>query len=241
MFVVVEVIRAGIVGDIQVGPAVVVVIAPDHAQAVVFVGVVDAGFLGNFFKRAIAAIVKQQVGFAQHAPRAALHRDSLEAAVLLIFAEVGQFVHVEMHVAGDEQVHMAVAVVVAPGRAGAESSRHHSCLIRDIFKLAVAQVVIQRIAAIASYVDIGQTIVVIVGDCDSHAPAFAGESGGLGDVGEFEAVVLVIERDQRIAALLVAIDGGSVHRDDVEFAVVVAIDQTRAPAHRFDDVALFGR
>ena len=60
-----------------------------------------------------------------------------------------------------------------------------------------------------------------------------------GDVGEFEIRVLMIERDHGIAALAVAIDGGTVHRDDVEFAVVIAVDQTGAAAHGFDDVFLF--
>ena len=51
----------------------------------------------------------------------------------------------------------------------------------------------------------------------------------------------MIERDHRVAALLVPVDGGSVHRDDVESAVIIAIDQARAAAHRFHDVALFWR
>ena len=43
VFVVIKVIRAGVVGYVQVGPAVVVVVAPDHAQAVVAVYVFHAG------------------------------------------------------------------------------------------------------------------------------------------------------------------------------------------------------
>src|SRR5580704_3610240 len=132
---------------------------------------------------------------------------------------------------------MSVAIVVSPGRAGAESSRSHTSFVCDVFKLAVAQVVIQRISTVARDIDIGQTIVVVIGDGYAHAPPFAGKSGGLRNVREFEAIVLVIERDHRIATLFVAVDSGSVHGDDVEPAVVVTIDQTRASAHRFDNVA----
>ena len=241
MLVVIEVVRAGIVGDVQIGPTVVIVIAPDRAQAVVFVGIVDACLFGNFFKRAVAAIVKEQVGFPEHAPGSALHRDSLEAAVLLVLAEVRQFIHVKVNVAGDEKIYVSVTIVVSPGRAGAEAARGHAGFIRDIFKLAVAQIVIQRVAAVAGHIDVGQTVVVVIGDRDAHAPAFAGQSGRLGDVSEFETIVLVIERDHGIAALLVAVDGRSVHRDDVEFAVIVAIDQAGAAAHRFDDVTFLWR
>ncbi len=65
------------------------------------------------------------------------------------------------------------------------------------------------------------------------------QTGSAGDVGEFEIRVLMVERDHGIAALAIAIDGRSVHRDDVELAVVVAVDQAGAAAHGFDDVFLF--
>jgi hypothetical protein len=50
----------------------------------------------------------------------------------------------------------------------------------------------------------------------------------------------MIERDHRVAALAVALHGGAVHGDDVELAVVVAIDQADASAHGFDDVLFVG-
>ena len=185
--------------------------------------------------------MKEQVRFAEHSPRTALHRDSLEAAVLLILPEVGEFVHVEVHVSRDEQINVAVSIVVGPSRAGAESSACHACFVCDIFEFAVAQVVIQGVSAEASYVNVGETVVVVISDGHAHAPPFAGQPGGLGDVSEFEAVVLVIKRDQGIATRLVAIDGRAVHRDDVESTVVITIDQTHTAAHRFDDVALVWR
>src|SRR5271154_5509777 len=128
---------------------------------------------------------------------------------------------------------MAVAIVVGPGSAGAESSCCHSGFVGDILELAIAQVVIESIAAEAGYVDIGQAVVVVIGDGYAHAPPFANKSGGGSDIAEFEAVVLVIKRDHAVAALFVAVDGGSAHGEDVESAIIVAIDQTGAAAHRF--------
>ena len=49
------------------------------------------------------------------------------------------------------------------------------------------------------------------------------------------------EGDQEIASLLVAIDGGAVHHHYVEFAIVVAVEEADASAHRFDDVVFFAR
>jgi hypothetical protein len=76
---------------------------------------------------------------------------------------------------------------------------------------------------------------------DSHAPALAGKSSGLSNVGEFEAGVLVIERDQRISALTKVFDGRAFHDNNVELAVVVAVDQPKASAHGFDNVLLVAR
>ena len=50
----------------------------------------------------------------------------------------------------------------------------------------------------------------------------------------------MVKRDHRIAALAKTIDGRAIHRNDVELAVVVAVDQSGAAAHGFDDVFFFG-
>ena len=60
---------------------------------------------------------------------------------------------------------------------------------RHIFKLAVAQIVIERVAAVAGDVNILQAVVVVIGHGDAHAPALAREAGGLGDVGELRMIV----------------------------------------------------
>ena len=64
--------------------------------------VVDTSFLGNFLEGPIATVVKEQVRFALHSPGATLHQDSFEAAVFLIASEGGQFIHVNVDVAGNE-------------------------------------------------------------------------------------------------------------------------------------------
>ena len=58
------------------------------------------------------------------------------------------------------------------------------------------------------------------------------------DVGELESGVLVIKRDHGIAAMAEVVDSGAVCDDNVELAIVVAVDQADAPAYRFDDVLL---
>ena len=61
----------------------------------------------------------------------------------------------------------------------------------------------------------------------------------LGDVLEGAVGFLMVERDHGVAAFLVAVDRGTVDGDDVEAAVVIAIEEACAAAHGFDDVAFF--
>src|ERR1700730_9597301 len=182
--------------------------------------------------------MEEQVRLARQAPGATLHQHALEAAESGIAAEFGQLVDIDVHVARDKKIDLAVAVVVGPGRSGAEASAGYACFISHLFKFAVAEVVVEGIAAESGYVNVLQTVIVVVGHGDAHAPAFATEARGLGDVGELEIGILVIERDQGIATVTVAIHGGSVHRDAVELTVIVAVNHTDASAHGLDNVTL---
>ena len=151
-----------------------------------------------------------------------------------------------MDVTRDEEIDAAIAIVVGPGCAGAEATSGDAGFISDVFEFAIAEIVVERIAAESADVDILPAVVVKVGDGDAHAPSFAGQAGLFGDVGELQVAsagitILMVERNQRVAALAIALDGGTVHGDDVELAVVVAVDQTDAAAHGFHDVLFVRR
>src|SRR6266550_1232443 len=145
MFVVVKVIRTGIIGDVQIRPAVAIVITPDDAQAVVAICILHSSFLRDIFKRAITTIVEKKIRLSQHPPGAALNQNAFEAAVLLVTAEGRQMIHIKVNIAGNVQVYTPVAVVIGPGRAGAESTNSQASFLSDIFKLAVPQVVVEPI------------------------------------------------------------------------------------------------
>ena len=51
----------------------------------------------------------------------------------------------------------------------------------------------------------------------------------------------MIERDQEVATGAVAFNGRTVDGNDVELAVVIAIDEADASAHGFDNVFFIGR
>jgi len=163
-----------------------------------------------------------------------------------IVAEHGQLVHVDVHITRHKKIDPAVAIVISPCRAGAEAAAADSRLLGHIFELAAAQVVVKSVAPVPRDVDVLQSVVVVVRNGDTHTPTLAGEAGGLGHVRKLHVIhrgirVLMIERDHRVTALPIAIYCRSVHGDNVELAVIVAVDQSDSSAHRFDDVLLVGR
>src|SRR5438128_397457 len=125
------------VGHQNVEPAIVVVIHPHDAEAIVSDVVVDASFDGNFFKSSVTTIVVKEIAFAFEAPRSALHQNALEAAEF-VTSELRKVVHVQMGIAGDEKIHETVAVVVASRRAGHKATADDTGLFSDVLELPVA-------------------------------------------------------------------------------------------------------
>src|SRR2546428_14035435 len=97
-----------------------------------------------------------------------------------------------MHIARDKQIDVSVFAVIRPGRARAKSACRYASLVGHIFKLAGAQIVITRIAAVTGDIDIRQAVIVMIGGSDSHSPALAVEGGDLRDVTEFEISFLMV-------------------------------------------------
>src|ERR1700719_2733761 len=118
---------------------------------------------------------------------------------------------------------MAVAVVVGPRCTRAESATANSSLLGDIFELAIAEVTVQNVAAIAGDVEVQQAIVVEIGYRYAHSPSALGEASCGGNVLEGSVRLLMIERNERVAALAVSVDGGAIDRDDIQLTVIVAI------------------
>ena len=99
-----------------------------------------------------------------------------------------------MHVVRDHQVELAVAIVIderttcAPLLAGTG----HAGLFGDFRKMPVAQVMKQPPFAVAGDEDIVVTIVVVVADARTLAPAGGDQASLRGDVGK-GAIVIVME------------------------------------------------
>src|SRR5229473_1171248 len=238
VIVVVEVVGNGIIGDEQVRPTIIIVVRPHHTQAVIADFVANASFCRDFFKSAVATIVIEEVAFADEPPRAALHQDTFVAAIF-VATETRQVVHFHVRVAGDEEVHVAVAVVISPRRSGHEAAAADTGFFRDVLESAIAKVPIEGAAAVAADKQIELAIVIEVRDGDSHAPAKTRKTRFFSDVFEGAVRFLVVKRDHGIAAGAVTVDRRSIDDNNVLAAVAIAIEQANAAAHGFEDETLF--
>src|SRR2546422_6444033 len=104
MFIMVEIVGAGVVRYVEIRPTVIVVVGPDALHAVVVIWIIYPGLLRNVFKRSVAAIAEQEVGFTGKSPRTALHRDASKSAGLVISAEFRQLVDIDVHIARHEKI-----------------------------------------------------------------------------------------------------------------------------------------
>ena len=146
-----------IVGHEKVRPPVAVIVQHGHAQRLAG-RVADTCRLGNVLESPAAQIVIQArprafVGFR----RAIGFRGAVERAPEVVLGR-------PLHIVGDEQVHLAVAIVIQPRGAGAEIRILDPGGFGDIGELAVAQVVKQAVALQRRDVHVFAAVIVIVRD-----------------------------------------------------------------------------
>src|ERR1043166_1632816 len=147
-----------------------------------------------------------------------------------------------IHEAADEKIEPAVVIEVEPDRArgpvplkdfGAQAS-----LFADIGERAVAVVVIKNRVAVGGHEDIGEAVVVIVGDRYAHAESAAGYARGFGHVGERAVAIVLVERVANRLFRLEEIAWPAIDQVDVHPTVVVVVQECAAGAHRLRQVML---
>ena len=106
----------GIVGDVDVGPAVVIEIGRGDTQTIGAWRFPDAGFLADVGERAVAIVVVQDVLAAAQAGRSAGDQQALVGAGAGFGRRGG--LQIEIDIVGDEEIEMAVAIVIHKSAAG---------------------------------------------------------------------------------------------------------------------------
>src|SRR5437660_12285799 len=112
-----EKVRRRVIRDKNIHQTIVVKITADHAQPIVAVGIRNAGLPGYVSERAIAIVVIETIARALQTSGPALHRYTFELASAS-FAELRQIIHIEIYIVGDEEIELAIVIVIDESSAG---------------------------------------------------------------------------------------------------------------------------
>ena len=214
MLVVVEVSAEPVVGDEQVGPAIVIVVAGADGKILAF-GLVDFRFDRDVGESAVTIIVIERVRAAAVSAGRATALHSAQIAVAPV---------AHVNVAADVQIEPSVTVVIEEGCAGMKRSRFRAGdpgFVGHIGERPIAIVVIKNVAAILGHVQVGKSVVVVIAPDAAQAVAGAGNAGLFGDVGECAVTVITIERIADGDASVIQIT--AVHEVNVLPAVAVEV------------------
>jgi hypothetical protein len=230
---------SGVAGDVDIGPAIVVVVERGDRETVVAVGTLEAAGPADIFELSAAQVVIQNIRCAGKAARTA-HDGNAFPHATGASTRLGNCCEIEVNVVGGDDVKFAVAVVVDEGTAGSPflPSASYSGLLRYLFESTVALIVIEVVLAVAGDVEVVEAIVIVVAHADSLAPTGGGKARVGRDVGEGAVVVIVEEMAGGLSVYLRGCHGGAVNKEDVGPAVAVVIEDSYAGACCLDDVAL---
>ena len=225
-----------IVGDVDVGQAVVVEVVDDDREARRRAGLGDAGGDADVAEFAVAEVLEQFV----------MHRRERVGRTGKVFLDVaiearGVFLDVGLDIVADIQIEQAVAIDVAPGGAGGpvrmDETRLGGGIDEASATLAVFHVVIERDPLVGGDEEVVEAVVVVIADGAAHAVTGVGQARFFGDIGERAVAIVAIEfvRRER-AGVLAGAQRDVLHEEKVGEAVAVVIDPGDAAAHRFHDV-----
>ena len=108
---------------------------------------------------AVAVVVEQHIGAA----------GVIERTGIVVGGVIGAVLGIELHVAADEEIHAAVAVVIQPGGADRPARHIQAGFGGDILEGAVAFVAIERDVAVAGDQQVHIAVVIEIGGDGGHA------------------------------------------------------------------------
>src|SRR5260370_24334297 len=235
--VVVEVLLHAIVGDKDVCESVGVVVRERGAQgASLLCG--DAGRLADILESSITPVAIENAG--------GWRKLGWRTVGMPVPATNLVMVRIQFHVSSDEEIKMAVVIVIQKARGNRPAAGGYSSSLGYIRESAVAIVVVQDIFAVAGDVEIGETVIVIVAHGDAHAVvavAGGGKARGLSNVRETAIAILAVQAVPvtRIATVKLFRyfqrigDLAAIYKEYVEETIVVIVEQRRAARHSFNE------
>ena len=146
----------------------------------------------------------------------------------------------EIAEAADEEIELAIVVVVEPDGATTPAGRRHAGLVRHVGESAIAIVVIENAARVLGHVQVGQAIAVVVAHRHPHPVGAAAHTGLRGDVAEGPIPVVAIEGVAQRGRRRIEVAGTAVDQVNVHPAVVIVVQKCAARADRFRQIHFRG-
>ncbi len=150
-------------------------------------------------------------------------------------------VDVEIHIVGNEQIQLAVVIVINEGRASRPTGIVHPSGLRYIRKCAVAVILEEAVWPKASYIQIIKPVIIIIAGGDSHSPTDVPDVGLVRYISKRAVTVVVIESAFGLLIGFDQVNGQRVDEVDVRVAIIIIIEEGDSAAHRLDNVPLLRR
>ena len=223
-----------VASHIDVRPAIVVEIGSHNAQSISPARFENARLLGDVGKGAVPIVVEQGVPAFRQTAGTAHHRQPLPDAIG-IGAGSRRGAQVQIHVVGNEEVHVAVAVVIQESAARAPAGARHRQfgLGGYVGKLPVAQIAIENVVAVVGDQHVGPTVVVIVGHADALSPAFLRDARLARHFGEVAISVVVVQLRSDVGRTA---ECRAIHDEDIIAPIAIEVEDRHARAGGFQNV-----
>src|SRR6202162_859549 len=134
----------------------------------------------------------------------------------------------KLHKLADEQIQLAVIVIVKPDRAGGPSRRAHSSFFGDVSKSAVTVIVVKNVPAVLGDVNTLETVAVIVPNRHALAVSATANSCLGGHVGECPVSIIAIQSIAKRRIGIEEIAFAAVDQINVHPAIIVAVEEGAA-------------
>ena len=229
---------SGIVGDVDVGPPVVVEDRRQPLKEHRCRWYPTCRFLGDVGERAVAVVAVENVFTTLQTRGAAGYLDTFIGTACRFGERCG--LDVEVDVVRNEEIEMTIAVVVEKGTAGVPACfrLEQACFSGDIGEGAVTIVTVEDVLAVVANKEIVPTVVVVVADTAALAPAAVGKAGFGGDVGERAVPVVLEEMRDGFLALRKSLDAGTVDEEDVDPVVVIVVEEGYSATRGFKQISV---
>ena len=230
--VLVEGAGGGVVGNVDVGPAVVVEIGGEHAKTIGAICAENPRDPRDVGEGSVAVVVIQDVFAAIQSRWAARYDHALVETRTRLWHGRGCQVHVD--VVRDKQIEAAVAVIVhkRAARVPALAVGGDTGLRADVGEGAISVVVIEHVLAEQIVV----AVVVVVADANTLSPTGVADACSQRHIGESAVAIILEQAGDRFVSGGKSFEVRAVHQKNVEPAVVVVVVERDSAARGFEQV-----